>query len=81
MIKRKNFKVILSFVFILCFLLSAITFAAKIKINDGFMGKDNLHNLHEIKLDGENRIYMDIGGAELYFDEDLEYIYIRRVEN
>jgi len=76
MFKREPMKVKLVLVFILCLALSATTFAIEIKINDETNNKYNIEGLREVKLDGENRIYMDVGGAEVYFDEDLEDIYI-----
>lgn len=76
MFKKNRTNIILtSLLFILC-LFSFTVFAGKIQINNGSNSKDQLTDLYEIDLDGEDRVYLDIGGADVYFDEDLENIYI-----
>ncbi len=76
MLKREIMKITLGFVLVLCLVMSATTLAVEIKINDETNDKYNLKGLQEVKLKGENRIYMEVGGAELFFDENLEDIYI-----
>lgn len=75
MFKNKTKKT-LSLVLIFGFLFSFMAYAAEIKVSQNSQDNYKLENLTKVELENEKRIYIDISGAEIYFDEKLEYIYI-----
>ncbi|HHU93325.1 MAG TPA: hypothetical protein GXZ20_09370 [Halanaerobiaceae bacterium] len=64
--------------FITGFLLTLLLTVSGLVLMDGRAAAEDwfLEELYEIELDGVERLYFDIEGAEIFFEEDLENIYI-----
>ena len=70
MYKRKS-RIILLILTLFSLLFPVSSLAANVLYDE-----DILNELYEIVLEGENRIYLDLKGTRIFFDESLENIYI-----
>ncbi|MFP4662579.1 MAG: hypothetical protein ACLFPF_10325 [Halanaerobiales bacterium] len=53
---------------------SMVTLAVSVELSEE--SNWNLEDLKEVELDSINRIYMDLAGANIFFDENLENVYM-----
>lgn len=75
MFKKNKNMLLASIVLVLSLVVSSLTFAVDINNSYG-IDKADLNDLKEINIKNINRLHMDIGGAKIYFDDNLDSIYI-----
>ncbi|MFW6022973.1 MAG: hypothetical protein ACOCQW_05640 [Halanaerobiaceae bacterium] len=72
--KNHIFSILVGLVFLVIF--SGVGSAVEIIINEDYVENNLIEGLEKVELNGEKRIHMDLGGADIYFDNSLSDIYI-----